>query len=126
MRGFWSLGASLIDSSSGSLVLLLRPDQRPERDQGALLLGRCSEASVQPLAGEQRGYRAFDRSVSLRGSQGEQRFQRGEQIGVGPGAISFLLGGNQAGESGGDSSSQFAGGGERVDPGHNRVSGEVA
>src|SRR5690242_2615685 len=102
MRGFWSLGVSGISASPlvGSLAVRFRPDQRPKRDQRALLRRRRSKASIQPLPRQQEWYCPPNRGPRFWCTECEECLQRSIEIGAGPCAVGSLVFGNNGREPG--------------------------
>ena len=123
MRGFWSIGVGHPASCSRA-VSLLRPDQRPQGDEGPLLLGGRSQSCRRSAAGPAgRGPRAAPLRALL-GADRQQRLEGVKEIGVCPGAILRLVGRHRLRQAG-TSSDEVGGEGQGVDSGHDRVRREV-
>lgn len=110
----------------GSLAVLLRPDQRLERNERAFLLGGRSEASVHALALQERGRRPAHCRPSVRSAEGKQCVERREQVGAGPGPVRTLMAGDHSPKSLGPPVTQLGNAGQRVDSSDDSVSTEVA
>src|SRR3954469_17168098 len=98
MRGFWSIGASLMAlPPSSSLSFLLGPDQRAQRDQGPLLLRSRTEGAVDSLPRQQWGNGSANGCSRGDSAQRKERFEGVEQIRGGPGAVGGLVRRDQRG-----------------------------
>lgn len=98
MRGFWSIGPSVILSSERTLTFRFGPEQCAQRNQRAFLPGRGPEASIRTLARQQRRHSPANGRASFWSAEGKQRFQSVEEIGSGPGAVVGLLTRNHGGQ----------------------------
>jgi hypothetical protein len=75
--------------------LCSNPQQGAQCHQGSFLLGRLSESSVWPLVLEKARHGLPDGAAGLRGAGSNERIERVEQVGVGPGPVLLLMLGNE-------------------------------